>query len=308
MTFPGDGQPPSGEQFEIGFGDYRAVITAIGASLRLLQHKGRDLVVPFAVSELRPAHRGAVMVPWPNRIVDGHYEFDGKSFQLPLSEPARGHAIHGLVDWARFEPLKRSANQVVLGYRLPAQKGYPFSLNVTVSYTLDAGGLRTEVVSRNTGTVPAPYGVAAHPYLVAGPGRVDDWELTLPAGDYLETAGERLLPGEDRQVAGTAFDFRQRRVIGDTEMDHAFTRLDIDAAGDVRVAVNSPDGGGVELSFARLGWVQVFTADLPDPLVSRTGLAVEPMSCPPDAFNSGRDLDRLAAGADHSASWRISAL
>ncbi|HWU31187.1 MAG TPA: galactose mutarotase, partial [Microbacterium sp.] len=55
-------------------------------------------------------------------------------------------------------------------------------------------------------------------------------------------------------------------------------------------------------------WVQVHTADLPDPAASRRGLAVEPMTCPPDAFNSGTDLIVLEPGAAHTAGWSIRAL
>ena len=94
--------PLSGEQFELSAGDYRATIASVGASLRELTWQGRHLVVPFDAHEIRPDYRGAVLAPWPNRVVDGKYQFDGLEHQLALTEPERGHALHGLVVWQDF--------------------------------------------------------------------------------------------------------------------------------------------------------------------------------------------------------------
>ena len=82
-------------------------MASVGASLRTLSYDGRDLVLPFGADELRPAYRGMTLAPWPNRIVDGRYAFRGAGLQLPLTEPARSHALHGLVGWLDFEVTDR---------------------------------------------------------------------------------------------------------------------------------------------------------------------------------------------------------
>ena len=309
--------PLSGTPIDLANGDYRASIASIGASLRSLTYAGRDLVVPFDADELRPAFRGATLVPWPNRIVDGRYSFDGVEQQAPLTEPERGNALHGLAAWLDYEVRDRDDDFVELAATIQAQQGYPHRLDVTVLFRLGDDGLYSAVTARNTGEDAAPFGTAAHPYLVAGDGRVDDWTLTLPADRVLAVTPDRLAPiglaDVDGLVEGTqragAFDFRTPRRIDDVFIDHAFTGLARDADGVASVLLTAHDGHGVTMRWdAACPWVQVHTADQPDPERSRLGLAVEPMTCPPDAFNSGIDLIVLQPGESTTAGWTIAAV
>ena len=301
----------SGEQVRLTTRDYTAVVVQVGAALRSLRHHDRDLVVPFAEDEVRPRFRGAVLVPWPNRVADGAYYAGGVRHQLPVTEPARGNALHGLVVWSRFEVHDRDERAVTLQHQLVPQDGYPFSLDVAVRYALADDGLTCTVTTLNTGAAPAPYGIGSHPYLVAGPGGVDEWSLRLPAEEVLEVTSDRLLPVRRQPVTGTGFDFADGRLLRGLEVDHAFTGLRPDGDGLVRAQVRCDGGGGVESRWdpGVLPWVQVHTADLGAGATgSRDGLAVEPMTCPPDAFNSGTDLVSLDPGEAHEASWTICAL
>jgi aldose 1-epimerase len=304
--------PLSGTQHDLAFGDYTATIASVGATLRTLKHRGRDLVVPFAADEVRPAYRGATLAPWPNRITDGRYSFGGVDHQLPLTEPARGHALHGLAAWLDFISLEESPDRVLLAATIEAQDGYPYRLQVRVEFALDGEGLRTTVTTRNTGTDAAPYGTGPHPYLVAGDGHVDDWTLALPASTVLSVTADRLIPTGLADVAAESdgtLDFRIPRRIGDTFIDHAFTDLQRDPRGLAEVRLTAASGTGVVMRWdAACPWVQVHTADQAEPALNRVGLAVEPMTCPPDAFNSGTDLLVLEPGAFASASWTIAAL
>ena len=302
--------PRSGRQFTLSHHEYRAEIAAVGATLRALCHSGRDLVVPFGVDEVRPAYRGATLAPWPNRIVDGHYRSGGAGLQLPLTEPARGHALHGLVAWLDFAEQAAQPDRVVLVATIEPQSGYPFRVEVEVEYRLDDDGLTQTVTARNIGPDAAPWGTGPHPYLVGGAGRVDDWTLLLPASEVLTVTEDRLIPTGIEQIdAHPEWDFRMPRRIGDVFIDHAFTALArMDDLAQVRVT--APDGTGVAMTWdRRCPWVQIHTADDPGlPDAHRVGLAVEPMTCPPDAFNSGVDLVTLEAGDEYAASWRISAV
>lgn len=303
--------PLSGTRFDLTFGDYTASIASIGASLRSLTHRGRDLVVPFDEDEVRPSYRGATLAPWPNRVVDGRYEFAGQQ-QLALTEPARGHALHGLATWLDFTPVDEGEDHVTLTTTIVPQGGYPFRVEVSVTFELDADGLHTTVTGSNSGPSPAPWGTGPHPYLVAGDGRVDDWTLTLPADAVLTVTEDRLIPTGLADVTAEAdgtFDFRSGRRIDDTFIDHAFTGMSRDSAGTASVTLTCADGTGVAMTWGTdCPWVQVHTADQPDPALDRLGLAVEPMTCPPDAFNSGTDLIVLEPGTSASAAWTISAL
>ncbi|HWI31482.1 MAG TPA: aldose 1-epimerase family protein [Microbacterium sp.] len=302
--------PLSGTQHTIRSGDYCAIIASVGATLRSLQHADRDLVVPFGADEVRPASRGVTLAPWPNRIADGRYSFGGTDYQLPLTEPARHNAIHGLVSWLDFEAIDKAPDSVTLSVVIPAQTWYPFPVRVDVAYAVDGTGLTQTVTATNLGAVPAPYGTAPHPYLVAGAGTVDDWRLELPADEVLTVTPDRLLPIAVESVdAHPEFDFRTSSPIAATAIDHAFTALNRSDDGLATVRVLTSAGTGVELSFGvELPWVQIHTADRPGSPGHRLGLAVEPMTCPPDAFNSGTDLIVLEPGASHTASWSISAV
>jgi aldose 1-epimerase len=303
------GDALSGSQYEIGAHGYVAVIASIGASLRSLAYEGRDLVVPFEADEVRPAYRGVTLAPWPNRVVDGRYRFAGVDQQLPLTEPDRGHALHGLAAWLDFEPVHVEPARVVLAATIEAQAGYPHRLVVEVEFRVDEAGLHTTVTATNTGPDAAPFGTGPHPYLVAGEGTVDDWTLELPAATVLEVTPDRLIPTEVAPVEAAcdagSFDYRMPRRIASTEIDHAFTGLVFDAEGLVRARLTDATGRGVGMAWgADCPWVQIHTADGS----GRSGLAVEPMTCPPDAFNSGTDLIALEPGAAASAGWTIFAI
>ena len=304
----------SGRQLRLAAHGYEASIASVGATLRSLTFDGRDLVVPFEADEVRPAYRGATLAPWPNRIVDGTYRFAGVEYQLPLTEPERGQALHGLLAWTEFTDRLVLDDRVVLAAVIEPQTGYPFRVEVEVEYRLDAEGLQQTVTANNIGADAAPWGTGPHPYLVAGPatgpGRVDAWTLTLPASEVLTVTPDRLSPVAVESVSQhPEWDFRTARRIDDVFIDHAFTGLSrTDGIAEVRLVTD--DGSGVAMSFdERCPWVQVHTADKPEiPGIHRIGLAVEPMTCPPDAFNSGTDLVTLEPGASHAASWRIRAV
>jgi aldose 1-epimerase len=308
----------SGTQHALRAGDYEAVIASVGASLRSLTYEGRDLTVPFDADEVRPSYRGATLAPWPNRIVDGKFTFDGVERQVALTEPARHHALHGLAGWLDFEAIDKGPSHVTLAAVITPQTGYPWRILVETTFSLDADGLTQTVTATNESPDAAPWGTGPHPYLVAGAGHVDDWTLDLPADEVLTVTADRLSPIGLRPVDADdaeRFDFREARRIGAVEIDHAYTALTRDADGFATVRLTTGEGRGVEMTWdAACPWVQIHTSDkgVGKP-GHRTGLAVEPMTCAPDGFNADRyDYDTglivLEPGASASASWRIAAL
>ena len=298
-----------GAEHRLNHGDYEAMVTAVGGGLRALRHRDRDLVLAYAADELRPRYRGTLLAPWPNRVVDGRYTFAGETHQLDITEPERGHALHGLVCWERFELVEGDSSRVTAYHRLVPRAAYPFELELRARYTLGDDGLTCRVTASNIGDRPAPFGVAGHPYLVAGSGPVDRWTLELPATRVQQVTAGRLVPTGVTDVAGAGFDFREPRSLAGVEVDHAFTGLVADADGLVRARVRAADGTGAQCTWdpASLPWVQVHTADLLPPEPNRAGLAVEPMTCPPDAFNSHDDLRVIAPGGSTTAAWTIGA-
>ncbi|ASK66805.1 galactose mutarotase [Brachybacterium avium] len=297
-----------GELFTLDAGAYQAEISSVGATLESLTVGGRDLLVRNPETGPMQFHRGAIVAPWPNRIGDGTYTWDGQEIRTALTEPERGNALHGLVSFQAFTPAALSEDELVLRTELFPSTGYPFHLLLTVHYALDPQeGLSTTVTARNLGAQDAPYGTCPHPYLVAGTEPLDTWSLQVTAGTVLLVSEDRLLPTGTAEVApGSEFDFRAARTLGPLFLDHAFTDLGRDGQDRVVVTVSAPGGTGVELSAGpECPWLQLHTGDRPEPENNRLGLAVEPMTCPPDAFRTGTDVVRLVPGAEHAASWTL---
>jgi aldose 1-epimerase len=296
---------PSGEQIELTLGDQRAVVVEVGSGLRTYSAGGRELLDGYPVDAMSPSGRGQVLLPWPNRIQDGSYEFEGRRHQLPLDDVPEQDAIHGLVRWATWSVGERSANRVVMEHALHPRPGYPFSLALGIEYLLSAEGLSVRTTATNVGPEPCPYGSGAHPYLTVGTATVNSVVLRAPGRTVLRS-DERGIPTGAGPVEGTEFDFRRPRPIGDTRLDNCFTDLERDDDGLARVELRDPDAGrGVTLWVDELyPFLMLFTGD-PLPDVDRRSLAVEPMTCPPNAFRSGEALIRLEPGESFASSWGI---
>jgi aldose 1-epimerase len=299
---------PSGDQWTIRHGDHEAVVVQVGGGLRTYSFRGRDVIAGYARDEQSSGGRGQLLMPWPNRIRDGRYSISGQSRQLALSEPERGNAIHGLVRWAIWSVLTQMQDSITLVCRLRPQQGWGWSLDLFVTYALSDEGLSVTPRAVNVGTGAAPFGVGAHPYLSVGENRVDEVRLGIPAAALLEV-DDRLLPKGIVAVDGTDRDFREPRLLGETAVDTAFTNVAADVDGRWRVTLTHPQTGRAATVWAdatAYPWLQVFTGDSLPPVARRTtGIAVEPMTCAPDAFNSGDGLLVLKPEQEFAASWGI---
>lgn len=300
--------PASGEQIEIVHRGQRAVVTRLGATLRLYQVDERDVIDGFAADEMSPAYHGHLLAPWPNRLDGGRYrDPDGTDQQLWLTEPARGNALHGLVGWLPWHRNARTATAVDLECELFPTPGYPFHLLLQARYALSDAGLECSVIATNVGARPAPYGIGHHPYLACPGGSADQAWLRIPADRVLETDARMIPTGVARGVAGTPLDFGVARQVGDTALDHCYTGLQPDADGIIRVTLGDGDDWRTTVwmrpPFRNL---MVFTSDTLDAPRRRRAIAIEPMTCPANAFQTGVDLIVLAPAESVQTSWGIS--
>lgn len=296
--------PPSGEQYVLAWGSQSATVVEVGGGVRTYMVDGRDVLHPYNRAAVCDGAHGTPLVPWPNRIADGRYSFDGADQQLDLTEPDKHNAIHGLLRWQPWRLIQRTPPRVVLGTRLHPQPGYPFTLDVQVEYTLTGQGLTATTTATNRGSTPCPYGHGQHPYLSPGDGLVDACLLQFSAGTRIVTDPVRQLPTGTEAVAGTQYDFRAPRLIGELAIDFAFTDLVRDDDGRAQVRLTGPDGATALL------WVdgtfpvlELYTADTLGAARRRTALGTEPMTCPPNAFQTGERVVRLEPGQSHTTSW-----
>jgi aldose 1-epimerase len=297
---------PSGEQFEIRHGDQRATIVEVGGGVREYEAGGRLVLDPYPIEEMCDGAHGVVLVPWPNRLADGRYRFDGVDHQVALTEPDKANAIHGFLRWRSWRASERTPSRVVVRTRLHPMVGYPFCLDVSVAYELGDGGLVVATTATNIGGTPCPYGCGQHPYLSPGTGLIDACTLQLAARTRILTDNERQLPTGRERVAGTPFDFSAGKRLGDQKLDFAFTDLTRDESGYAWVGLSAPDEHVVQL------WVdehypilELYTGDTLGPERRRRGLGTEPMTCPPNAFQSGDGLLRLKAGQSLTTTWGV---
>lgn len=301
--------PLSGQQLRIASGEHEATITDVGAKVRTYAVGGRDVFTPYRADEVAPAGHGALLAPWPNRLRDGRYTFAGTDYQVDLSEPKTGTALHGLVMWQRWSPVAvddadhaRGA-AVTLELRLPASGGYPFDLLLRVTYRLSDAGLHVTTTATNLGATAAPYGVGFHPWLSPGAGSLDDCTFQLDAATRV-LVDERLLPTVTEPASGD-HDLREPRSARGLDLDDAYLDIIRDADGLSWARLTGSDGrtAAVWMDESMDCW-QVCSGDHIDPVhYRRTGMAAEPMSCIADAFRTGDRLVVLEPGASHTVTW-----
>ncbi len=279
----------------------------VGGALRAYSAVERELLDGYAEQEMCPSARGQTLIPWPNRLRDGSYEFGSEDLQLALSEPEKHNAIHGLVRWANWTPADRREDRVAMEHVLHPQPGYPFALGLRIDYRLDESGLTVQTTATNVGTTESPYGAGAHPYLTAGTGTIDECTLKSPGAVRMRT-DDQAIPTASERVDGTRYDFRVPKKLGSTRLDTGYGELDRDPDGRARVVLEAAaDDVRVTLWMdEHYPYLMLFTGDsLPDRSRRRHGLGVEPMTCAPNAFQSGEGLQRLQPGDSFTSAWGI---
>jgi len=294
---------PTGQQWSIGHGPFEATVVEVGGGLRTLTRDGVDLVAGYEPQERCASGRGQQLMPWPNRIRDGRYVFEDTEWQLPLTEVPLRNASHGLVRWALWELVELEDSWLTVGYRLHPQPGWDHFLDLRTTYALDDSGLTVTTAARNVGPSAAPFGYGAHPYLATGETPLTDIELRIPAGEWVEV-DDRLLPVGRHPVQGGDYDFLERHAVGNHDLDTAYTGVVRDADGAWRCTVASADRTVTLWADESFDWLQVFTAIARDHK-GIPGVAVEPMTCPADAFNSAESLVVLQPGEEWTGTWGI---
>nr|WP_308204202.1 MULTISPECIES: aldose 1-epimerase family protein [Frankia] len=303
---------PSGRQVELVHGESSVTITEVGGGLREYRIGGVPVLDGYGADAMASRGRGQLLLPWPNRIANGRYTFRGTDHQLPVNEVPLGNASHGLTRWSAWQLDRLGPAAARASFILRAQSGYPFTVSFTAEYRLGDDGLAVTMTATNLGGQPAPVGMGAHPYLmtVGADGatvRADDVELTVPATTWLET-DDRSIPVGAREVAGAPVDFRRPHAVGSLALDTCYTGLARDPDGRARVRLGAPGGGSVTVWMDETWpYVQVFTGDTLSPQERRRSIAVEPLTCPANAFNSGDGLRVLEPAETVGGTWGIQA-
>ncbi len=287
--------PTPDSEIHLSFENQRAVVSPWGAALRrysLLEAEGSetDVVWGYSGGGQKRGGQGDVLIPFPGRVAEGRYSFDGRTFQLERNDKEGPNAIHGFVrtlPWAVRDLQPAGVTfEVTLDADAYGRRGYPFTLAISVSYSLQQEGLACSFSLRNAGRPAAPVGVGFHPYFTVGTARIDEAEARIPCAGYLEF-NDRLAPtGAVLDVAETEWDYRRYRRIGVRRFNHCYVNLERDAEGMATASLRHEGSGrAIDIVMDRsFSAVVVYTGDaIAD--VPRRALAIEPMTCATDALN-----------------------
>lgn len=238
------------------------------------------------------SYHAAKLVPWPNRIRDGRYAFRGKRYQLPINEPARNNALHGLLYNRQMKVVKNEAKvdsaMLVLGYGFDgSDRGYPFQLEVRITYRLDAKGFSCTTRARNIGTRPLPFADGWHPYFTFG-GQIDGLRLEMPARQFFNVDKQMIPVGRE--------DFVFDGNLSEAKFDTGFI---IHGEGKTRLIDQARNIAIVLWQDKSYPYLQAYTPE------SRKSIAIEPMSAATDAFNSGEGLAVLQPGEEFRGEYAV---
>lgn len=276
-------------------------VNPVGASLVGLRMAGWEMVPQVAADQRVGRYVGSVIAPWPNRIEDGHYSFNGEDYQLECNETQRKNALHGFSAEQQWDVVARTSDRVDMAVTTGGVDGYPWEVSLQVTYQAVPDGVLVNLVATNMSGGPAPFGAAFHPYFSFPEGPPSLWRLTMPAQVVVVPDRERLLPDEDTDVASGGVDFRDGALLEQDFIDHAFGGF----VGGTRVKLADPNGRTIHVDASRLcPWIQVHKPT-DGPLDG--SVVLEPQTSPPNAFCSGRDVIVLGPHEGVAIDWRISA-
>lgn len=300
---------PTGRAVELVAGATRVGVGTVAAVLRSLNVGGVDITEPLAPGHAPSFGSGIILAPWPNRVRDAIWHASGQPLQLAMTEPERRNALHGLLRFADYEVRELTGDSVLLGAVIPPQTGWPYFLDTWVRYTAVPDGVEVTHGALNLSAERAPWAAGAHPFFRVGDTPVGELTVTLHAEGWIET-DDRLLPVAERDVEGTHADLRSGRRVDDIELDTAFTRVRHvtrpDGRGEI-ATLAGPRGvvsvwSDADWRYAQIFTTSAFAADADGP---RRAIAIEPMTAPPDALNSGEGLVWLEPDESWEGRWGV---
>lgn len=298
---PAPRRPASGINHTLRAGAATVVVASLAAALRSYEYDGVGLTETWGDGDIPAGGAGMLLAPWPNRVAGGRWLLHGKEQQLDITEPSTGNASHGLLRNTGYRAIEEAGDRVVLEAEVFPQHGYPFHLLHRARYHLTEQQLTVTQEVVNASTEPAPFALGAHPYLKISDVPTEDLTLTVLADAMFET-DDRSIP-TDRVAVSGQHDLRRGRRIGDIRFDTAFTGLH-EVGGRYEHVLSAPDGRRVTLwADSSFSYAHVYV-NTNYPGVQKA-VAIEPMTAPANALNSGEGLRWLEPGASFSAEWGI---
>ena len=261
-----------------------------------------NVIDGFATPEEFKAAKGArcwIMAPFANRIPQGKYLFEGIEYQLePI--PPRDQVIHGFAAYQNFT-LSKVRNEsdfieaifVTKNIRPGVFKGYPFALDVYVSYKLEKNKLSVKITGSNVGDNVLPFSPGWHPYFKTSDEGIENLILTIDAENII-IMNDALIPLDGEEAYAKIEDFPQynfasnkdekSRIINSRILDFCYAGLKRKHDGYYRASIFNPSTGLKINVFQKEGFFLIFSGDSL-PSRKRESIALEPMRFLTNAFN-----------------------
>lgn len=293
------------------------IVPGIGATCNRFtwSHQGESLELISGAPDYQTLRQtpilygNPILFPFPNRIRDGKFGFRGRRIDLPINEPERHNAIHGLVYNRPWDVVESGASDgegawVTLRFSSRSfpevEAAFPFPFQAEYTYRLKGGALVNEFKATNVGDAPMPMGFGVHPWFraplskkgsrgacrvkapVSGVWRLDD--RLLPTGDIVPPKPER--------------DLARGVPLADEEYDDVYSGLNRNGPSE---AVYTDPGTGVEIAVIS---DRVFRELVIYAPLSRDIVCLEPYTCVTDAFNlEAQGIDAGMIVLEPGESW-----
>jgi aldose 1-epimerase len=309
------GTIPSYRLLDSDTGEFVTILPSFGGSLHRMALRKDDNLVEILDAysteqemkkTLASSFKGSNLFPFPNRIKEGKYSFGGKAYQFPLNFPQESNAIHGLVFDQPFKVVDHEDGEIgcvlILEYTSDSSPGYPFKYMLKIIYRLTAeSGFECKMKISNMTDQSLPAGHGWHPYFMANTKKIDEVWLQFPATSILAVDDRNIPTGESSEY----HEFNTLKQIQNTVLDNCFLLADTDDRAEI-ILQNKKDNFGYkiwqETGKYKYNFLQVYTPP------TRKSIAIEPMTCAPDAFNNQNGLIKLGPLESISATWGISHL
>ena len=218
------------------------------------------------------------------------------------------NAIHGLVSQTEFEIADQTRTSVTLNTKLQSSAGYPFKLDISVTYELTSDGIDVKHYAKNLSDAAAPFVVGAHPYLQISGTPTEELEIKSSVRT-VDIVNDRKIPIGKQDISGSEFDITEWRELSTCNFDHGFSNLVRDSNGRGHHLLRSPSGDELDIwQSAEMKYAFIFTPDFYTnnaDATPRTAIAIEPQTGPANAFNSKEDLIWIEPNQAFDASWGL---
>jgi aldose 1-epimerase len=250
-------------------------------------------------------YAGVVMAPWSGRVAAGAWVHpDGRKFQLPINEPARNNALHGLVFDKEFAVARSTESALELSIEIAPSEGYPYRLKLAIAYELDDGELICSFAVKNISDEKAPFGLGFHPYFSTK--WLGDGASITNKAKTVYVLDQNLIDTGTQPTSRSSKDLAVGKLAVGASLDDDFTDLDF-VAGVSRTTLSNSAGSGIEI------WQEdvfrhnvIYTTDAYEAengIV--TAVAIEPCISAVNALNSHSDLLWLQPNQTRSGSWGV---